>query len=199
MANSLSLHTLQLIFQLTISGRIFSPVSIQVWISVWMESFLCFYLILLETDKIISLKKLFNSKSFAFMHSLGLKFIKFRDLTSTLGVIPYEILVSLVFLQRERPLAGIEPPCSAGGPKHSESADALLWCADTTLYCPGPWEPQSFSAASCPSPAFGLHSFHFVCIPVLFPVQLCLSSPPAFRLQGSWAQKVLLLLGLLRI
>lgn len=56
----------------------------QVCVSEWMKSFLCFHLILLEMDKIISLNKLFNSNSFAFMHSLGLKWIKFIELIFTL-------------------------------------------------------------------------------------------------------------------
>lgn len=48
--------------------------------------------------------------------------------------------------------------------------------------------PQPLSPTSCPSPGFELHCLHFVCIPALFSVQLWLSSPPAFQLQGSQAE-----------
>lgn len=89
------------------------------------------------------MKKLFNSKSFAFMHSLRFIFIKFRDLTSPLGVTHYEVFVSLISLWRERSLAGTGHSCSAEGSEQFRGADVLLWHADTGLYCPGLWAPQS--------------------------------------------------------
>lgn len=69
---------------------------------------------------------MFNSKFFSFMHSWGLKFIKFEDLDSTLRITHYEVSVSLISLPGERYPAGTKSPCSAAGPEHFGGADAPL-------------------------------------------------------------------------
>lgn len=83
-------------------------------ISVCIESFFWFYLILLETDNITSLKSSLTA-NLSLLHSLGLRFTTFRKLTSPLGVTHYAILVSLKSIQKEKPQTGTKHPCSVAG------------------------------------------------------------------------------------